>query len=375
MRIESLLFKNFRNLSDESMTPHPSINIIHGMNGQGKTNILEAISCLSLGKSFRSVTDKTLIQFTRPLFYIEGSLVDHDVPKTLALSYNGTSKQSRVNGILQPKLIQFVGHLKTVSFEPDDLELTKGGNSPKRKFLDMLLCQVDPHYAHALAHYQKALDQRNALLKRRPTGWMQMIPAWDEHLANHAVILWRKRKEAMTFISETLPVFFSRVSETDDDVKADYRLKVSEEGVPSRKMPSEEELKRLFLENLIALREAEMRRGHTLIGPHRDDITFFLNHMDVKQYASQGQQRLFSISLKVAELHYIEKDCQTSPVLLLDDVFSELDDTKVKNLLHVLNENDRQIFITGVNPHEIPFDHASFSIKEGSIRKETLSFQ
>lgn len=375
MRIESLLFKNFRNLSDEIMKPHPSINIIHGMNGQGKTNILEAISCLSLGKSFRSVTDKTLIQFTKPLFYIEGGIVENDLPKQLALSYNGTLKQSRVNGILQKKLIQFIGHLKTVSFEPDDLELMKGGNSPKRKFLDMLLCQVDAHYAHALVHYQKALDQRNALLKRRPTGWMQMIPAWDAHLVQHAVVLWRKRAEAMSFIAETLPAFFCRVSETEDEVKADYRLKVSEEGVSFKKIPSDDELKRLFLENLTSVREAEMRRGHTLLGPHRDDITFFLNHMDVKQYASQGQQRLFSISLKVAELHYIEKDCQTSPVLLLDDVFSELDDTKVKNLLHVLNENDRQIFITGVNPHEIPFEHASFSIKEGQIRKETLSLQ
>lgn len=370
LRIQEMKLQSFRNISEVKIECHPSLNIIWGNNGQGKTNLLEAISCLSLGKSFRVSSDKPLLQFTKPLFYLNATGTNEKGSFRLDMAYDGVKKKVKVNGVEKKRLVDFVGNIRTVTFSPDDLSLVKEGRAERRKFLDTMLCQISNRYCINLATYQKVVEQRNKLLKERPPKLNDLLIAWDLQLVQYAAEIWLMRYKAVLRLEELAIGFFQEVTDSSFDLSLTYQPSIGEEFFEITENTTKEELCQLLLQTFQKNRGLEISRGYTLFGPHRDDLPILINDMDSKLFASQGQQRLIALSLKIAEMHYIEERTDESPILLLDDIFSELDPTKIDNLLSVLNRKDRQVFITTTDKMDLPFPFQSWIMESGVLRKD-----
>jgi len=360
MKIKQLLLQNFRNIHNLEMNCHPNINVIFGDNGQGKSNLLESISCLSVGKSFRVSSDKPLLSFDKDFFYLKSILHERHGENKVELAYDGSKKKAKINGDVKTKLIDFIGTLKTVSFIPEDLNLVKEGSSGKRRFVDLLLCQISKKYAISLASYQKVLDQRNKILKEKPAELKQLLDAWDLQLAQFAIEITQKRKEIFEALNPELNNFFKKISQTEDHVTLSYSS--------SLELDSNEYTLELCVKKLKEKRQYDIIRGFTTIGPHRDEIHILFNNRDSKIYASQGQQRLIAFSLKMAEIKVIENITNEKPILLLDDIFSELDEKKINNILSLLQEEERQTFITTAYPIQLSaFEHQVFTMNKGVL--------
>lgn len=370
MHIEKLRIEQFRNLSELTIDCHPSINILWGKNGQGKSNLLESISCLSYGKSFRVSSDKPLLQFTKPVFYLKANGIKRSGDFRVEMAYDGQKKKVKVNGLEKKRLIDFIGNLLTVTFSPDDLALVKGGKTERRRFLDTMLCQISNRYAINLTTYSKILEQRNRLLRDKPSYVRDTLGSWDLQFAQHAADLWIERQKAILRLEEMSTEFFKDIAGEDMMLSIDFQPSIGEHFIDLYEDWSKEDLVQKLLLTLSDNRNQELARGHTLFGPHRDDFPILLNDMDVRSYASQGQQRLISLSLKMAELHFIEEVTDESPILLLDDIFSELDESKVEKLLHFLHLKERQVFITTTERISLPYDHRSFNVSDGVLRKD-----
>lgn len=364
MKVDKINIQNFRNLEQLTISCHPQLNIIYGDNGQGKSNLLEALGCLSIGKSFRVKSDKPLLQKDFPLFYIkaEGDNIKGDL--TVEMGYDGSKKKTKVNGLVKNRMVDFIGNLQVVIFSPDDLELVKEGPAERRKFLDTMLCQISHKYCIHLATYQKVLEQRNKVLKEKPKGALSMLQAWDMQIANYAAEIWLLRRKALEQIQEYSSDFFKKVTDSDMELSLTYKNKL-EDIEEWNKETLVNTLIQTFQEN----RDSEFNKGYTRFGPHRDDISIRLDGMDGKIYASQGQQRLIALSMKIGEMKFIEEIAGESPVLLLDDIFSELDKKKIFNLLTTLHEEDRQVFITTTDPFPIDVSHALWYVEKGKYNK------
>lgn len=370
MYIDNIRFQHFRNLTDITLECHPTINVLWGNNGQGKSNLLEGISCLSYGKSFRVSSEKPLIQFTKPVFYLNGRGVKSSGNFKVEMAYDGQKKKVKVNGVEKKRLLDFIGNLLTVSFSPDDLALVKGGKSERRRFLDTMLCQVNNRYALSLTTYSKILEQRNRLLRDRPAYVRETLATWDIQFSQQASELWVERQKAVLRLETLSNDFFKRISGDGYFLGVEFQPAMGDEYLDLYEPWDKDELARKLLGVLTENRGLELARGHSLFGPHRDDLPILLNDMDVRSFASQGQQRLIALSLKMGELHFIEEVAEDSPILLLDDIFSELDETKVTNLLDFLQEKKRQVFITTTERLTLPFEHGSFNVSSGIVRKD-----
>lgn len=371
MLVENLKIQDFRNITNAQYSFHKNINFITGLNGSGKTNILEAISLLSIAKSFRVSSDKPLVQFTKSTFYLAADTVTHQGKIKVELAYNGKNKKTKVNHSQMKRLVDFVGTIRTVSFAPNNLSLIQGSKSERRSFLDTMLSQISNKYCLDLTSYLKIVEQRNRIIKDKPHQAQALLQAWNTQLGMYAVEVWFARYEAIKKIDELSREFFKDVADTEDDIAISYYPEIGEEFFEINENTSKEELLLKYLETLEQNQQWEFRRGYTLFGPHRDDFVVKINEMDSKIFASQGQQRLMALSLKLAELHFIEETTDESPILLLDDIFSELDKEKVKGLLKLLSKEDRQIFITTTDRTiELPENSQAWVMKDGILRKD-----
>lgn len=370
MQINEMKVQSFRNINEIKIECHPVMNVIWGKNGQGKTNLLEAISCLSLGKSFRVSSDKPLLQFTKPLFYLSALTENSRGNVRIDMGYDGVKKKVKINGVEKKRLVDFVGNIRTVTFSPENLSLIKEGRAERRKFLDTMLCQISNKYCIDLATYQKIVEQRNKLIKENGPKLRQMLLAWDVQLVQYAVTIWLTRYKAIKKIEELSIGFFKEVTDDSFDLGVSYYPEIGEEYFEIDASTTREMLTTKFMDTLQRNVQYEIRRGYTLYGPHRDDLSISINGMDSKIYASQGQQRLIALSLKIAEMSYIEDETGESPILLLDDIFSELDETKIANLLGILDRRKRQIFITTTERLDLPYDYQSWNMDNGVIRKD-----
>lgn len=364
MQLNELHLTNFRNIPEMKVTFMPNINIIYGDNGQGKSNLLEAISCISLGKSMRVSSDKHLIRKNETTFYIKGIAESNTNGTILEIGYNSVVKKVKVNGVEKRKLADFIGHLKTVTFTPDDLSLVKDGSSEKRLYLDVMLSQVSNKYCNSLNKYQKVLEQRNKILKDNPQYSDAMLETFDIQLAEEASFIWDIRKKCVDKISEIAPNVFKEICSDEDALSLTF--------VPSLKtMPNEwnlETLKHNFITDLNNSREIEKYRGHTILGPHRDDISVLMNEYDCKTYSSQGQLRLITLALKISEMFFIEETSNESPILILDDVLSELHISKIQKLLQMLNDSKRQVFISTVVPVNLQnLNYTVYEMRQGQL--------
>ncbi|SDC68843.1 DNA replication/repair protein RecF [Shouchella lonarensis] len=352
MYIRSLALASYRNYSQLSVSFDPGINILQGENAQGKTNILEAIFVAALAKSHRVVKDKQLIQIDKTFarVNVKVSKRTQDVELDFILSHKG--KHGKINGLQQRRLSEYVGNLNVVMFAPEDLALVKGSPQVRRRFIDMELGQMSPIYLQHLTQYSQVLKQRNVLLKKlqvqtTSSSLMMMLDVLTEQLIIEAAVIMHKRAQFLQQLQQWAQVIHEKMSRKQEMLKLRY--------LPSVEVSDKENLSKIKEELYSAYKQKKMievKRGITLFGPHRDDMAISVNEMDVHTYGSQGQQRTAALSIKLAEIDLIYAETGEFPVLLLDDVLSELDRHRQSQLLETI-DNRVQTFVTTTTTNEL----------------------
>ncbi|MBL3647337.1 DNA replication/repair protein RecF [Bacillus vallismortis] len=370
MYIQNLELTSYRNYDHAELQFENKVNVIIGENAQGKTNLMEAIYVLSMAKSHRTSNDKELIRWDKDYAKIEGRVMKQNgaIPMQLVISKKG--KKGKVNHIEQQKLSQYVGALNTIMFAPEDLNLVKGSPQVRRRFLDMEIGQVSPVYLHDLSLYQKILSQRNHFLKQLQTRKQTdrtMLDVLTDQLVEVASKVVVKRLQFTAQLEKWAQPIHTGISRGLEELTLKYStaLEVSDPKDLSKIGDS-------YQEAFSKLREKEIERGVTLSGPHRDDVLFYVNGRDVQTYGSQGQQRTTALSLKLAEIDLIHEEIGEYPILLLDDVLSELDDYRQSHLLHTI-QGRVQTFVTTTSvdgiDHETLRQAGMFRVQNGALVK------
>lgn len=340
MRITSIQLQGFRNYEDADIRPCEGITVFTGNNAQGKTNILEAVYLSCTGRSHRTVHDKEMIKtghdFARVKVEARRNDGMHDVE--IALSQLGRRK-IKVAGNAVSKSGEMLGHITGVLFAPEDLRMVKDGPAERRRFVDMELSQLRPKYYYALQRYARALKQRGALLKEASVDSkaISMIDMFDEQLAESGALIMDMRRDFVKKLSVKAGEIHSHVSGGLEKLSVEYCPSVQSE-------ETGEKLQNAILETLKRARVIDLKRMITMIGPHRDDVRMNLNGMDARAYGSQGQVRTCALSMKLSELKIMTEESGESPVLMLDDVMSELDPGRRRMLLNMLS--GVQTFVT-----------------------------
>ncbi|MFM9413995.1 DNA replication/repair protein RecF [Peptococcus simiae] len=369
MLIQGLQLAYFRNYRRVDISPAPVLNLLIGPNGQGKTNLIESLYTLSVGHGFRAAKDRDLIYHgaeaarLKAIIQAEGSR--RQLP--LELAFNGHAKRWRLNGVSYRQLQDLPDRLLAVLFTPDDLAVVKGSPDERRRFLDRELGLVNPGYDLERRKYRKLLAQRNELLKdiragRAETG---QLSVWDRNLAQSGARLIADR---LDFLRHLVP----RARQVHEHMarKAGFNITYQASLGAQVKNEGAEDLERLFLEALADQRQHDIRAGSTSIGPHRDDLVFYASQEDLRTFGSQGQQRTAILALKLAEVDVIRQRCGSQPILLLDDVLSELDPIRQRLLLEAVVDQDLQTFISSTHldlSHELFKNSKVFSVQEGNI--------
>ena len=374
MRIKSLKLLYFRNYLSANIEVHPSLNVLVGNNANGKTNIIESIFCLALGKSYRTKSDSECIMFGEAATAMSCVVNKNDKNLDIMLGINNKGKSAKIAGIKKTKLTDFVGELNVVLFSPEDLQLVKGSPALRREFINREFYQYSRIYHKYYLMYQHLLKQRNSYLKdmrKNPKDEMSLayLETITSQLAKVAMYI---TKERVSFVHEISALTYRNmlnISNGQETLKIKYKSSVFESlnitDVNDTNF-TEENLVKVMMKKSFD----DIMRGSTKIGPHQDDLEFYINDLDAKMYASQGQQRSIVLSLKLAEINYLKSKTGTYPVLLLDDVLSELDKNRQLKLLDAINENV-QTFITTPSISDIKEDLLKkakvFKIENGNI--------
>lgn len=371
MYLEKVQVKNIRNLKDVFLQLDKRTNIFVGDNGQGKTNLLEALYYLGTLSSPRTNISREIVHWGKESAYIQVKLIKEDRDLKLSLKLEGSAKMARINDTPLEKITELVGKLNVVLFSPEDLQLVKGSPAGRRKFLDTEVSQVSSLYRHLLHKYKRIVKQRNNLLKelKREQADVDenMLTVWNEQLVKTGSEIIRKRLEVIDKLKILARLAQRRITGGNENLSLTYKQSFSPE------FSSEEEIEVIFEENLANNRDKEIKRGYTLCGPHRDDLIFKINDINIRKYGSQGQQRTVALALKLAELEFMKSEVGEYPVLLLDDVFSELDFSRRSALMEVIVDNI-QTFITttGEVIDDLIEDRGGsiFSVEEGNISRK-----
>ena len=364
MKIKRLTLKNFRNYSEEEFTFEDGVNVLSGENAQGKTNAAEAIFFLCTGYSPRANRDKLVVKNGEETGEIFG-VADSDYGEiSVKIVFSRTdNKKMFVNGMEVLKVSELLGNIHSVFFNPSELKLVQESPEDRRRFMNVSLSQMSKSYFRALQQYNKILAQRNNLLKDRDI-WLikDTLPVWDVQLCKYAAVIIKARN---AFLSELAPIAQEKHAILSGG-KETLTMK-TESGYSGE----EEEIARALSNDLKDGLERDLRLGFTGIGPHRDDIKFTLNGLDARIYGSQGQQRTVALSLKLAEAEMFKKRFGEYPVLILDDVLSELDKGRQQKLISA-TQNIQTIFTTTGVPRSIfknaPYRHVV--IAGGKIKSE-----
>ncbi|SET74891.1 DNA replication and repair protein RecF [Oceanobacillus limi] len=368
MHIEELKLKNYRNYDQLELSFDDKVNVIIGENAQGKTNLMEAIYLLAFTKSHRTPREKELIQWEKDFSKIEGRINKRNRTFPLEIVISTKGKKAKLNRIEQKRLSDYIGSLNVVMFAPEDLSLVKGSPQIRRRFIDMELGQIQPTYIYHLGQYQKILKQRNHLLKQmqyRKTEDRTMLRVMTEQMVEHAAIILERRFSFLELLRKWATPIHRGISRDLETLEIRYSptIEVLEDA-------NKEKIESIYLHKFQEMEEKEMERGTTLLGPHRDDLIFYVNDKDVQTYGSQGQQRTTALSMKLAEIELIHNEVGEYPILLLDDVLSELDDYRQSHLLNTI-QGKVQTFVSttsvdGIN-HETLNKAELFSVMNGVV--------
>ncbi len=351
MQTKILELDNFRNYASLRIEPIGGLNIFAGRNAQGKSNLLESLYILATSKSTRAAKDAELIRFDQPSARIKAEVHRDKAPDLdieMLLSHT-EKKAARINGLRHTRLAEVIGQVNAVLFDSGDLEIIRGEPSVRRRFLDLEIAQTSPRYVHALGAYRKALEQRNRLLRDCRDGRMSAdtrgsLFAWNEQLAQHGARLVERRR----LFLERLAAIAEDVHQTLSD-KRDHLRIVYLPSFPLDDVADAEAIQARFLQALELVAQDELMRGTTLRGPQRDDVSFTVNGQDCRAFGSQGQQRTVALSLKLAERQLIEELVGEPPLLLLDDVLSDLDDARRRLLFDLTAQAGSQTFLSCTN--------------------------
>ncbi len=343
MYISGVELENFRNYESLALSFDPSLNLILGKNAQGKTNLLESLYIMGLGKSFRTSKDKEMIAFGKDYAKASCRVEREDGQTGIQIVYQKDGKILRVDGVALARSVDLLGYVYLVVFSPEDLRIVKDGTESRRRFLDRELCQIKPVYFKNLGSYKKVLRQRNALLRQREVD-PNLFSAFDEALSDYGLRIADERRSFTEKLHEISRDIHARISAGEERLSITYETKVGNEKA------SWEERKEGYLNRLEKDLEKDRLLGYTSFGPHKDDLKIEVNGADIRRFGSQGQQRTAALSMKLAEIELIKQETGKDPVLLLDDVLSELDQTRQQDLIEAMKEE--QVFITATEIEE-----------------------
>ncbi len=342
MHINSLKLVNYRNYDSLLVDFNKNINLILGKNGQGKTNIVESLTLMSIGKSFRTNRDRELIKFGSENLYAGCSFSRNGIDKKIEVVVTKNKKGIKVNGVSIKSIQELLGNLNVVVFSPEDLKLVKDGPRERRIFIDKEISQIMPRYYSLLTNYNKILNQRNRLLKLQKID-ENLLEVYDCNLSKYGGEIYSIRMSFIEKLSRISNKLHKNLTSEKENLTISYKNQLDIDIETSLR-----DIRNQMMDKLLSSREHDMMNRNTKIGPHRDDLGIFINDVDVRLYGSQGQQRTASISLKLSEIELIKMELGDYPVLILDDVFSELDQNRQKMLVEKLN--NIQMFVTSADP-------------------------
>ncbi len=337
MKITQLRLDHFRNYSYLDLELDEGTNLFYGDNAQGKTNILESVYLCGTSRSHRNAKDREMIAFGSDESHIRMHLVKNDITYRVDMHLKkNRAKGIAVNGSVIHRASELIGLCGFVFFSPEDLNMIKAGPSERRRFMNMELSQMQKVYVHALAGYQKALAQRNQLLKDMafyPDSG-SMLEIWNEQLVSYGCRIIEERKAFAAQLNEIIGPIHEKLSGGTEQLHVEYQPNV----------PAEH-----FMDELLAAEGRDRKMKTTTVGPHKDDLVFMTNGVDLRKYGSQGQQRTCALSLKLSEIELMQQVKQDTPILLLDDVISELDSKRQHFLLQSIDHVQTLITGTGVD--------------------------
>lgn len=363
MYIKSLAVENFRNYEKEEINLLPGTNVFFGDNAQGKTNLLEACYLFSHGRSHRAKSDSELIKFGEKLFSLNIVFADSLREHNAIIRINSEGKKMiKINNVPITKLSQLMSYLNVVMFTPDDLELIKGSPSARRRFADEAISQLYPNYLVNLINYNKTLVQKNALLKNLKFSGIKQdatLSVWNEQLAGYGAIVQKYRYEFINRMAEFSKKIHSEI--TEENFNLIY--------TPNINCGIIDNVKEEFLKKLELAQEREIDMGSAQYGTQRDDFKVTINERDAKIYGSQGQQRTCVLTLKLAETEYIKSIKGEFPVLLLDDIMSELDINRRLYLAEKITGKQVLITCTDIDALKNGTNTKIFNIKNGNVKE------
>ena len=343
MLLKEIHLSNYRNYEHAEVVFSEGINVFLGENAQGKTSLMEAIYVLAMARSHRTANDKETIRWEQEFARVSGRIQKKNTSFPLEISISKKGKKAKFNHLEQKKLSEYIGNLNVILFAPEDLSLVKGSPSVRRKFLDMEMGQMSPIYLHHLVQYQHLLKQRNSYLKQLSLKKVKDLTFLDiltEQLAEFGAAILVERFSFIKKLENWAKPVHAEISKQKEILEIGYSC--------SLKITNETDKKQIYSDLMDAYtqgRQRELEQRTTVFGPHRDDLKFSLNGRNVQTYGSQGQQRTTALSVKLAEIDLMKEMTGEYPVLLLDDVLSELDDERQTHLLKAI-QNKVQTFLT-----------------------------
>jgi DNA replication and repair protein RecF len=343
MKIENIILRNFRNYGDENISFHPKINIIYGENAQGKTNILEAIYYLARFSSFKSACPSECLKFGEENGMIEGRVIHNGLTDTLKISFLEGKKQGRINEKKTQKKHDFQEKLSLVMFVPDDLGIVKSSPVNRRRFINREITNIRPHYDYLVRKYNRILLQRNQLLKqiRSRQESEATLELWDQPLVEYGCKIIYYRLKYLMDLNKRAEIVHYNISNGAEKLSLSYKSNIVSKGM------TPEDIRKSYEKTMKERHREDILKGSTSSGPHVDDFVIRINDRDARIYASQGQQRSIVLSLKIALIEMNKEEKGHYPVILLDDVMSELDQNRREKLFPVLHKT--QSFITGTD--------------------------
>ncbi|API88307.1 DNA replication/repair protein RecF [Marinilactibacillus sp. 15R] len=372
MYLKDLRLTGYRNYDKAEVEFSKNINVFLGENAQGKTNMMESIYVLAMARSHRTANDKELIGWEQEFAKVTGQIEKNQSSFPLEIVLSKKGKKAKLNRLEQKKLSGYIGHLNVILFAPEDLSLVKGAPSVRRKFLDMEMGQMSPIYLHHLVEYQKILKQRNQYLKQvrfKDKLDQTYLEVLNEQLAAEGAEVLSERFKFTKRLEEWAQPIHRDISQEKEELRIEYASSLSVKPETDKK-----QLMQDLLEQFKKNQQREIDQGTTVSGPHRDDLRFYINEKNVQTFGSQGQQRTTALSVKLAEIELMFEITGEYPVLLLDDVLSELDDDRQTHLLKSIQDKV-QTFLTTTSldgvKKELLNDPRIFKVSNGKIVRES----
>lgn len=370
MYITSLNLTSFRNYAFLDFRPSDGLNVLAGRNAQGKSTILEAIYLLATSKSHRTSRDIDMVRLGDPFARVTGEIrrsARNDVTLEIDLS-KAEKKTVKINTIKYAKIRDLIGHLNAVIFSDSDVEMVRGEPAGRRRFLNLEICQISPQYVYALGRYNRVLEQRNGLLKDIKSARCSALglDEWERQLAVYGATIIAKRVEFVSLLARIATQIYAALTDGSEKLEVCYKPNVQLADSSSEAAIAEQ-----FAEILAARRDVDIARGTTSVGPHRDDLSIAINSLPAREFGSGGQQRTAAIAMKLAEIELLQGAAGENPLVLLDDIMAELDESRRQRVLD--RTSSCQTFITTTDLSQLTADilqtAAVFDVEAGKVKR------